>query len=156
MRNLMPGGLVLRSVVMSERCSRCDMGAPGPAGATRAIAERTPTCSVITCASGTNVMRTVEQLQRWIRRLGPYPSLALLAVPLATVEPLKLLAVMILGSAHWFTGSLVIAGAYLLSLLVVERLFRLVKPKLLRLAWFAAAWRSLLIVRRKVFAWAEK
>jgi hypothetical protein len=35
------------------------------------------------------------------------------------------------GEGHWITGTAMIIAAYLGSLLVVERIFRIVKPKLL-------------------------
>ena len=43
-------------------------------------------------------------LRRTIEELGPYPSLFLLALPIATVEPLKLAAVAVVGKGHWLTG----------------------------------------------------
>ena len=66
-----------------------------------------------------------------IEGLGPYPSLFLLALPAATVEPLKLIAVAVAGEGHWITGTAMIVACYAFSLLVVERLFVVVKPKLL-------------------------
>ena len=77
------------------------------------------------------------RLKRRIERLGPYQSLLLLAVPLSVVEPLKLIAVAIAGSGHWITGTVTIVCAYAASLFGVERLFRILKPKLLMLPWFA-------------------
>jgi hypothetical protein len=50
---------------------------------------------------------------------------------MAIVEPLKLGAIFIAGSGHWITGLAAIICAYALSLGVVERLFIIVKPKLL-------------------------
>lgn len=79
-------------------------------------------------------------LKRTIKNLGPYPSLLLLAVPTATVEPLKLVALAVAGKGHWITGTAMIVACYLLSLCVVERLFAIVKPKLLTLPWFAKWW----------------
>jgi hypothetical protein len=49
------------------------------------------------------------------------------------VEPLKLIGLFIFGKGHWTTGSFAILFAYAGSLLVVERLFKIVKPKLLSL-----------------------
>ena len=71
------------------------------------------------------------RLRRYIEKLGPYQSLTLLAVPTATVEPLKLIAVAIAGAGHWITGAAMIVACYTLSLVLVERLFIIVKPKLL-------------------------
>ena len=86
-----------------------------------------------------------------IERLGPYQSLALLLVPACVVEPLKLVAVAVAGEGHWITGAAMIIAAYLASLLVVERLLRIVKPKLLTLPWFARIWNWFTALRGKVF-----
>jgi|SRR5581483_9921889 hypothetical protein len=75
-----------------------------------------------------------------IEHLGPYQSLVLLAVPACVVEPMKLAAVAIAGDGHWITGTGMIVAAYTASLLLVERLFQIVKPKLLTLPWFASLW----------------
>ncbi|MET4447605.1 hypothetical protein ABIB75_005906 [Bradyrhizobium sp. GM2.2] len=86
-------------------------------------------------------------LKRRVENLGPYQSLFLLAVPTATVEPLKLVAVAVAGEGHWIAGTAMIATCYLLSLVVVERLFVIVKPKLLTIPWFAKLWTAILAVR---------
>jgi hypothetical protein len=89
-------------------------------------------------------------LRRTIEGLGPYPSLFLLAFPTATVEPLKLVAVAVAGKGHWITGTAMIVACYAFSLLVVERLFVVVKPKLLTIPWFAKLWAGLVSVRTRV------
>src|SRR5438309_11851292 len=80
------------------------------------------------------------RFRRFVQQLGPYQSLFLLLVPAATVEPLKFAAVVVAGEGHWLSGTATIVAAYAVSLLFVERLFRLVKPKLLMLGWFDAIW----------------
>jgi hypothetical protein len=84
--------------------------------------------------------------------LGPYASLAVVVVPLAIVEPLKLVAAVIAGSGHWLTGTITIGCAYLVSLFFVERLFVIAKPKLLTLHWFATGWKWFVTVRGKALA----
>jgi hypothetical protein len=91
--------------------------------------------------------------RHFIQRLNPYAALALLALPFAIVEPLKLIGLFIFGKGHWITGLFVMLFAYAGSLLVVERIFRIVKPKLLSLHWFAAAWKWLMSVRQKTNRW---
>jgi hypothetical protein len=92
-------------------------------------------------------------IRRAIGRLGPHASLCVLVVPLMIVEPLKLVALFIAGSGHWITGAVTIACAYAMSLLLVERLFLIVKPKLLTLRWFAAVWKRFVAVRGAVLGW---
>lgn len=86
-------------------------------------------------------------LRRTIEGLGPYPSLFLLALPTATVEPLKLLAVAVAGKGHWITGTAMIVACYAFSLLILERLFVIVKPKLVKIPWFATMWEGFVSVR---------
>jgi len=88
-------------------------------------------------------------LRRTIEGLGPYQSLVLLAIPVSLIEPLKLAAVAIAGEGHWITGTLTIIFAYAASLLLVERLFRIVKPKLLTLPWFARLWNGFMALRNR-------
>lgn len=95
-------------------------------------------------------MTPLARLRRRIQKLGPYQSLALLAVPLACAEPLKLLALYVAGGGRWLTGTALMIAAYAASLLVVERLFRVVKPKLLMLGWFALLWSWWVAVRNKI------
>jgi hypothetical protein len=98
-------------------------------------------------------MTLLARARRRIQELGPYQSLALLMVPLALVEPLKLLALFVAGNGHWLTGTGMMVAAYAASLLLVERLFRVVKPKLLMLDWFAKLWRWVLAFRNQVIPW---
>ncbi|WP_265441707.1 hypothetical protein [Bradyrhizobium sp. SEMIA] len=92
----------------------------------------------------------MTSLRQAIVRLGPYQSLTLLAVPVCLVEPLKFIAVAVAGEGHWITGTAMIIAAYAASLLIVERLFAVVKPKLLKLHWFAKLWAWLTVIRHKL------
>jgi hypothetical protein len=76
--------------------------------------------------------------RRKIQQFGPYKSLGLLFVPLLIVEPLKIAGVAFAGLGHWVGGASMIVGAYAAGLLVVDRLFRIVKSKLSTMKWFAA------------------
>ena len=96
-------------------------------------------------------------LRRSIERLGPYQSLVLLLIPTCFVEPLKLIAVAVAGEGHWISGTVMIVVAYAASLLLVERLFRIVKPKLLTLPWLAWLWGRFIVFRgwaMGLFRWA--
>ena len=71
-----------------------------------------------------------------IRRLHPYYCLLLLAIPVAIVEPLKMAGFVVVGTGHWIGGAAILTCAYILSLSLVTRLFRIVQPRLLALPWF--------------------
>ena len=98
-------------------------------------------------------MRIARKLRRSIERLGPYPSLLIVAVPLAIAEPLKVAAMLVLGGGHWMVGVIVMICAYATSLFITERLFVIAKPNLLTLPWFAAAWSWFVAVRDKALRW---
>jgi hypothetical protein len=98
-------------------------------------------------------MQVLRSLRHRIERLGPYPSLLLVAVPLTIVEPLKLAVLFIAGDGHWITGAITMICAYAVSLFVAHWVFGIVKPKLMTLPWFAAAWNWLTNVWQRLSAW---
>jgi hypothetical protein len=98
-------------------------------------------------------MTALARLRRRIQQLGPYQSLALLIVPVGLVEPLKIVALFVAGKGHWLSGTAMIIGAYVLSLFFVERLFRMIKPRLMTLSWFAKLWTLLMALRSKANRW---
>lgn len=100
----------------------------------------------------TSRMTALASLRRRIQKLTPYFSLLILAVPVLIIEPVKFVAVFVAGKGHWLTATGMIIAAYVASLVVVERLFRAVKPKLLMLGWFAKLWARYTTLRDKVFA----
>ena len=63
-------------------------------------------------------MRIPRSLHRLLNRLGPYQSLLILAIPLAIVEPLKLVALFVVGEGHFVAGVLIMIFAYAGSLFV--------------------------------------
>ena len=77
------------------------------------------------------------RIGRWVARLGPYPSLILVLVPLALLEPAKLVGAWLLATGRPTVGVSVMVGAELVKIILVERLFHVAKPKLLTIGWFA-------------------
>lgn len=73
----------------------------------------------------------------WIAGLGPYPSLVLVLVPLALLEPAKPVGAWLFATGRPVAGAAVIGGAELVKITLVERLFHIAKPKLLTIGWFA-------------------
>jgi hypothetical protein len=100
-------------------------------------------------------MTTLARARRHLQKVSPYLSLLLLLVPLALVEPLKLVAVILAGKGHWITGTVTMITAYLVSLLFVERLFRVIKPKLMTLDWFEKLWTRFASTRDRLISWAK-
>jgi hypothetical protein len=95
----------------------------------------------------------LASLRRRLQHLSPYLSVAILLTPLLFVEPLKIVALFVAGKGHWLAGCVMLLGAYSVSLFFIERLFRVVKPKLMMLRWFAVTWRRFAALRDNGLRW---
>ncbi len=85
------------------------------------------------------------RLRKWIGSLRPYPSLALFAVPVIILEPVKPVAAYLIGSGQFTAGLTLLAIGEILKLVIVERLFKLCRLKLLKIplfAWGYGLWRQ--------------
>jgi hypothetical protein len=69
--------------------------------------------------------------------LRPYPTLALFAVPLIVLEPVKPVAAYLAGTGHIATGMIVLVVGEILKLVLVERLFSVSRDKLISIPAFA-------------------
>ncbi len=79
----------------------------------------------------------LKRFRTWILSLSPYATLALFAIPLIVLEPLKPAALYLIATRHFMTGlGLLIAGE-LLKLIFIERLIELSKDKLMSIPAFA-------------------
>ena len=80
------------------------------------------------------------RLRAWIRSLRPYSALALFAVPLIVLEPVKPVAAYLAATGHVRSGLIVLVVGEILKLVLVERLFSLNRDKLLSIPAFAWAY----------------
>jgi hypothetical protein len=100
--------------------------------------------------------RLFERVRRWVISLGPYPLLALFAVPVIILEPAKPLSAYLIGTGHFFAGAVTFITAEVLKLTFVERLFQLNREKLLSIpafAWGYQYWRHIMDVIESMEAW---
>ncbi|MDQ6703325.1 MAG: hypothetical protein M3Z96_09615 [Pseudomonadota bacterium] len=100
-------------------------------------------------------LRFVIRLQDIVAALPPYAILALLAIPLAFAEPAKIYALYLMSEGHFSAGLATIAMAYLVSLLVVERIYHAGRTKLATIPWFAKLMDWLTGIRDRLLAWAR-
>ena len=100
-------------------------------------------------------LRFVVSLQDIVATLPPYAILVLLAVPLGFAEPAKIYALILMGGGHFVTGLVTIAMAYLVSLVIVERIYHAGQEKLKTIAWFATLMDWLTGNRDRFLAWAR-
>ncbi|MGH6858424.1 MAG: hypothetical protein ACRECP_12525, partial [Methylocella sp.] len=87
--------------------------------------------------------------------LPPYAILGLLAVPFAFAEPAKFYALYLMTEGHFETGLVTIAMAYLVSLLIVERIYHAGHAKLKTIPWFAKIMAWLTGINDLLLAWAR-
>jgi hypothetical protein len=78
-----------------------------------------------------------ESLRAWIVSLPPYPTLALFALPVALLEPVKPVAAYLVGTGHVGTGLTFLVAGEILKLVLVERLFSVSRDKLMSIPAFA-------------------
>ena len=85
-------------------------------------------------------LQVFSRLRTWIRSLRPYPSLALFAVPLIILEPVKPGAAYLAATGQVKLGLTVLVVGEILKLVLVERLFSLNRDKLMSIPAFAWAY----------------
>jgi hypothetical protein len=78
-----------------------------------------------------------ESLRAWIVSLPPYSTLALFALPVAVLEPVKPMAAYLVGTGHVATGLILLVVGEILKLVLVERLFIVSRDKLMSIPAFA-------------------
>jgi hypothetical protein len=91
------------------------------------------------------------RLRTWIRSLRPYPSLALFAVPVIILEPVKPVAAYLAATGQIKMSLMVLVIGEILKLVLVERLFSINRDKLLSIPAFAWAYGKY----RSVREWCE-
>jgi hypothetical protein len=91
-----------------------------------------------------------EGLRRWVLSLSPYPTLALFALPLVILEPVKPIAAYLVGTGHVAMGLVILALGEILKLVLVERLFSVSRDKLMSITAFAWAYRKYKAVKESV------
>ncbi len=88
-------------------------------------------------ANGIAGHKLLGSLRVRITSLGPYPTLALFAVPLIVLEPVKPVAAYLAGTGHITIGVTVLVVGEVLKLVIVERLFSISRHKLISIPAFA-------------------
>ena len=77
------------------------------------------------------------RLEGFITRLPPWAALLVFGVPVATLVPIKLLALYLFSQGHAALGLALVIAAKVTGTAIAARLFQLTQPALMRMAWFA-------------------
>ena len=100
--------------------------------------------------------RMFAGIRAWIVSLRPYPTLALFAVPIIIFEPIKPMAAYSIATGQMAMGTVTFIVGEILKLTFVDRLFKITRPKLLRIpafAWLYGYWRSIMNSIKASRAW---
>jgi hypothetical protein len=73
----------------------------------------------------------IARLERWVLNRGRYATLALFALPISALVPIKLTAVYLIVSGHALAGILVIIAAKVVGTAISARLYIIAQPKLM-------------------------
>lgn len=77
------------------------------------------------------------RLESAIKHLPPWAALLVFGVPVASLVPVKLLALYLFAQGHAVAGLTLVIAAKVLGTAMAARLFELTEPALMRLPWFA-------------------
>jgi hypothetical protein len=91
-----------------------------------------------------------EGLRAWIVSLSPYPTLALFALPLVILEPVKPIAACLIGTGQVAMGLIILAVGEILKLVLVERLFSISRDKLMSIPAFAWTYEKYRAVKNSI------
>jgi hypothetical protein len=89
-------------------------------------------------------------MRRLAMFVAPLPRpviLVLFAVPFAIAEPLKVFALLLIARGRVVAGVLLLVFAYLMTFLIVERIYHAGRSKLLTYVWFKWAMDHIVAVR---------
>jgi hypothetical protein len=100
-------------------------------------------------------LRLIIRLEEYIAAMPAYAVLGLLILPFAIAEPAKVYAVYLIGTDHIMIGLALMVLAYLVSILVVDRIFHAGKPKLMTIPWFAKLWTKITYYKDRFLTWVK-
>jgi len=98
-------------------------------------------------------LQLVKRLERAIASMPPYLLLVMLVVPFGFAEIAKVYAVIMMGEGHFKSGLTIFILAYVVSILVCERIFHAGKGQLLTIAWFATLYNWVMMIKDHILGW---
>ncbi len=97
-------------------------------------------------------LRVLAALEARIKTMPRLAVLLLFGVPFAIAEPLKLYALVLMAAGHFIFGLTLLILSYLVTFILVERIYHAGKEKLLTYAWFSWCMSHVLYVKEKAIA----
>lgn len=100
--------------------------------------------------------KIIHRFEAMIAPLPRFVILVLFGVPFAVAEPLKVFAVYLIARGLVITGVVLLVFSYLVTFLIVERIYEAGREKLLTYWWFAWAMGHIIRVRDFLLAFRTR
>ena len=97
----------------------------------------------------------LERLEARIARLRPHAALMLFLLPLVLVMPAKIFGLALLAQGHVLSSVSVLLATKLAGTALIARIFKVTRPQLLQLPWFARVHARLLDWLALAHAWLD-
>ncbi|MCS4088921.1 hypothetical protein [Rhizobium sp. BK176] len=97
--------------------------------------------------------RIMEAFEALVSRLPRLAILVLFAVPFVIAEPLKIFALFLMASGNVVVGLPLLIFSYLVTFLLVERIYHAGRDKLLSYGWFAWGMGYVIQVRERLLVY---
>lgn len=97
----------------------------------------------------------VARVELWLTRLPPWAALAAFVAPSALVFPIKLGAVWLLLQGKFFWAGVAIGSGKIVATALVARLYKVLRPTLVRLPWYLGAETSVFAFRDRIYAFVR-
>lgn len=97
-------------------------------------------------------LRIMHAFERWIAARSVTTILVLLVVPYVTIEPLKIVALVWIADGWARAGTVLFLLAYLVSFVIIERIYSAGRAKLMTVPWMAWVIVTLTNLRDRVVA----
>jgi len=104
----------------------------------------------------------LEKFDIWLLKASPKQALIAFFIPILIVTPINIFAIFLLTKGHLIEGVLLEIAAKLLGTLLISRIFKLVKPTLLKFIWLNSLnlkighlieWAHNIMLNSFVYAW---
>lgn len=97
-------------------------------------------------------LKVMAALEARIQTMPRFAVLLLFGIPFAIAEPLKLYALVLMAGGYFIFGLVLLILSYLITFILVERIYHAGKEKLLTYGWFSWCMSHVLYVKERAIA----
>lgn len=98
----------------------------------------------------------IRRIEAAIARLPPYVVLTLLLVPFIVAEFAKAYGIYLIAEEQFWNGAGIFVAAYIISILVCQRIFLAGREPLMTIGWFKVAFERVMRIKARVLDWLSR